>query len=113
MWDYALPRAPLIPLKLLIEECRVLSLRSSKKGPTSYLHDKSNPTYYDAYDRGFIIEDKIDETLEDENLEADVQIIEHRQLPDIQSNDVNNSKKCKLGTISHMQMKYTMRECSF
>jgi len=35
----------------------------------------------------FIIEDKKKETLEDENMEANVQVIEYRQLPDIKSNE--------------------------
>jgi len=60
------------------------------KEPTSYLH-KTDPAYYDAYNRGFIIENKKEETLEDENMEADVQVIEYRQLPDIEANDAHNS----------------------
>ena len=43
------------------------------------------------YDREFIIEDNKEDTLEDEKMEAKVQIVEYRQLPDIKSNDVNNS----------------------
>jgi len=50
------------------------SLRSSREQLTSYLHETYS-TYYDAYDRGFIIEDKKEETLEDENMKADVQVI--------------------------------------
>ena len=56
MWDYELLRAPLIPSKLLIADCRVSSLRSSEKGLASYLHE-TDPSYYDAYDREFIIEE--------------------------------------------------------
>jgi len=39
----------------------------------------------------FIIKDKKEETLEDENMEAKVQVIKYRQLPEIKSNDVNNN----------------------
>jgi len=72
MWDQELPGSPLIPLKLLIGDCRISCLRSSRKEPTSYLHE-TDATYYDAYDRGFLIGDKKKETLEDENIEADAQ----------------------------------------
>jgi len=48
---------------------RVSSLRSSRKEPTFYLHE-TDPTYYDGYDREFIIEDKKEETLEDEKSET-------------------------------------------
>ena len=90
MWDYELPKAHLIPSKLLIGDCRVSSLRSSKKESTSYLHE-TDPAYYDAYDREFIIENKKEETLEEQNRETDIQVIEYRELPDIEANDVNNS----------------------
>ena len=90
MWDHELPRAPLIHSKLLIKDCRVSSLKSSTKEPTSYLHEP-DPIYYDAYDRGFIIENKKEETLEEQNMKIDVQVIEYRELPDIEANDVNNS----------------------
>ena len=90
MWDHELPTAPLIPSKLLNEDCRVSSLKSSKKEPTSHLHE-SDRIYYDAYDRGFIIENKKEDTLDDENMQANVQLIEYRQLPNIEANDVNNS----------------------
>jgi len=42
MWDYELPGALLIPSKPLIEDCRVSSLISSKKQPTSYFHEKDH-----------------------------------------------------------------------
>jgi len=90
MLDYELPRAPMIPSKLLIEDCRVSSLRSFRKYPTSYLHE-TNPTYYGAHARGFIIKDRKDKTLEDENMKVDVQVIEYPQLPNIRSNDVKNN----------------------
>jgi len=90
LWDYERLKAPLIPSKLLIGNCRISSLRSSRKEPTSYLHE-TDLAYYDAYDRGFIIENKKEETLEEENMETDVQVIEYRELPDIEVNDVNNS----------------------
>ena len=49
MWDYELPKAPLIPSKLLIGYCRVSSLRSSRKEPTSFLHE-TDPVYYAVWD---------------------------------------------------------------
>jgi len=68
---------------------------------------------------GFIIKDKKEETLEDENMKANVQVIEYRQLPDIKSNDVkrslldsmNQEVEVKDGR-SHV-MKSTMGKCSF
>jgi len=90
MWDYELPKAPLIPSKLLIGDCRVSSRRSFRKEPTSYLHEL-DPAYYNAYDRGFIIENRKEDTLDDEHMQANVQVMEYRQLPDIEANDVNNS----------------------
>jgi len=57
-------RAPLIPSKLLIEDCKV---RSSKKQPTSHLYE-TDRAYYDADDILFIIEGKKEVTLEDENM---------------------------------------------
>ena len=77
MWDHELPRAPLIPSKLLIVDCRVSSLKSSREEPISYLHE-TDPIYYDAYDRGFIIENKKKDTLDDENMQANVQVIKYR-----------------------------------
>jgi len=41
----------------------------------SYLHE-TDPIYYDEYDRGFIIENKKGKALQDENMEADVQVLE-------------------------------------
>jgi len=75
MWDYELPRAHLIPSELPFGDYWVSSLRSSRKQPTSYLYE-IDPAYYDAYDREFIIGDKKEETLEDENMEADVQVVD-------------------------------------
>ena len=80
---------------------------------------ETDPTYYDAHDMGFIIKDKKQETLEDENMEVDVQVIEYLQLSNVlikknlqlsnvKSNNVNNSllnsmnQEVKLGTASHM-----------
>jgi len=83
MWNHELPRAPLIPSKLLIRDCRVSSLRSSRKEPTSYLHE-TDRTYYNAYDGGLIIKNKKEETLKDENMKADVQVIQSHQLPDVE-----------------------------
>ena len=77
MWDYELPKAHLIPSKLLIGDYLVSSLRFSRKEPTSYLHE-TDPAYYDAYDRGFIIENKKEATLDDENMQANVQVIKYR-----------------------------------
>jgi len=52
-----------LPSKLLMKDCRVPYLRSSKKELNYYLHGRDQ-TYYDTNDKGFIIEDKEDETLE-------------------------------------------------
>jgi len=71
------------------------------------LHE-TDPTYYDAHDMGFIVKDKKQETLEDANMEVDVQVIEYLQLSNVKSNNVNNSllnsmnQEVKLGTASHM-----------
>jgi len=109
----------LILWQLPIEDYRVSSLRSYRKQSTSYLQETNTP-YYDAYDKGFIIEDKKDETLEDKCMKVDVQVIQYHQLPNInKSNDVNNNlcdymnQEVEVGVVNHMQMKCTIRECSF
>jgi len=79
-----------IPSKFLTRDYRVSSLRSSRKEPTSYLHETDH-AYYDTYDREFIIENKRKETIEEENIETDAKVIEYREHPDIEVNDINNS----------------------
>jgi len=86
--DYKPPRTPLIPWQLPTRDYNDPSRRSSGKRQTSYW--KIDSIYY-GRDREFIIEDKKEETFEDENMEANVQVIEYHQLPDIKSNDVNNT----------------------
>ena len=50
---------------------------------------KIDPICYER-DRGFIIEEKKGKTLEDKNMESNVQFMEYHQLSDIKSNDVDN-----------------------
>jgi len=50
---------------------------------------KTDPICYE-HDRGFIIEDKKEKTLEDKNIESNVQFMEYHQLSDVKSNDVEN-----------------------
>jgi len=43
----------------------------------------TNSISYDAHDKRFVIEDKKEETLEDEYIKGDVQAQEHHQLSNI------------------------------
>ena len=43
----------------------------------------TNSICYDAHDKGFVIEGKKGQTLEDECMKGDVQVQEHHQLSDI------------------------------
>ena len=69
------PETPLILWQLPSEDYNNSSTRSYQKRPPSYLK-KTDSIYYD-HDRGFTIEDKKEATLEDENMEANVQVIEY------------------------------------
>jgi len=71
--DYRPPRTPLIPWQLPTRDYNKLSRRYFGNRPTSYW--KTDSIYYE-HDREFILEDKEEETLEDENIEAKVQVTE-------------------------------------
>ena len=77
--DYKPSRTPSIPWQLSNGDYNNSPRRSSRKKPPSYL--KADLSCYER-NRRFIIEDKIEETLKDHNMEANVQVIEYRQLPD-------------------------------
>ena len=88
--DYKPPRTSLIPWQLPTRDYRDSSLMSSRRQPTSYLHETDlNSICYDAHDRTFIIEGNKEKTLEDEYMNRDVQVQEHGQLSDISIGSMN------------------------